>query len=155
MKRWLWCAGALLLTVVLGGMPFVGTDIAKLQPVEVFRVQKEGNMIFVELDTGDSGKGATLEAALQDLKDSTPGKVFLETAEYLLINDEAEALLGSLAAYLRPACGVCLNDGAAKLEEVAEFLGAHEPGLTLQEYRAGDHSLQKLIVREERMYLVS
>lgn len=155
MKRWIWCAGALLLTAVLGGMPFIGTDIAKLQPVEVLRVQKDGDVILVELDTGDSGKGTTLEAALQDLKDSTPGEVFLETAEYLLISREVEALLSSLAEYLRPACGVCLEDGVAKLEDVAEFLGAHEPGLTLQEYRAGDQSLRKLVVREERMYLVS
>lgn len=155
MKRWLWCAGALLLTAVLGGMPFIGTDIAKLQPVEVLRVQKEGDLVLVELDTGDSGKGATLEMALQDLKESTPGKVFLETADYLLINPEAEALLESLAEHLRPACGVCLENGEVKLEETAEFLGAHEPGLTLQEYRAGNHSLQKLVVREERMYLVS
>ena len=155
MKRWLWCAGALLLTAILGGMPFAGTDIAKLQPVEVLRVQKDGEMISVELDTGDSGKGATLEAALQDLKESTPGKVFLETADYLLINKEAETLLPSLAEHLRPACGVCLENGEAKLEEAAEFLGAHEPGLTLQEYRAGDHALQELVVREERMYLVS
>jgi len=50
---------------------------------------------------------------------------------------------------------VCREAGEAKLEEVAEFLGAHEPGLTLQEYRAGDRALQKLVVREERMYLVS
>ena len=155
MKRWLWCAGALLFTAVLGGMPFAGTDIAKLQPVEVLRVQKDGDMISVELDTGDSGKGTTLEAALQDLKESTPGKVFLETADYLLINGEAEVLLESLAEYLRPACGVCLEAGEAKLEEAAQFLGVHEPGLTLQEYRAGDHALQELVVREERMYLVS
>ena len=81
MKRWLWCAGALLLAAVLGGMPFVGTDIAKLHPAEVLRVQKTGDIIFVELDTGDSGKGKTLETAIQDLKESTPGKVFLETVE--------------------------------------------------------------------------
>lgn len=155
MKRWLWCAGALLLTAMLGGMPFVGTDIAKLQPVEVLRVQKNGDVISVDLDTGDSGKGTTLDAALRDLKESTPGKVFLETADYLLINGEAEALLITLTDHLRPACGVCLENGEAKLEEAAEFLGAHEPGLTLQEYRAGNHALQKLVLREERMYLVS
>jgi hypothetical protein len=154
-KRWLWCAGALLLAAVLGGMPFVGTDIAKLHPAEVLRVQKTGDIIFVELDTGDSGKGKTLETAIQDLKESTPGKVFLETVEYLLINGEAEALLERLSEYLRPACGVCLEDGTVKLGEVAEFLGTHTPGLILQEYRAGDHSLQKLVVREERMYFVS
>lgn len=155
MKRWIWCAAALVLVAALGGMPFMGTDIAQLQPVELLRVQRVGDLISVELDTGDAGKGTTLESALQDLKNNTPGKVFLETADYLLINAEAEALLESLAQYLRPACGVCLEAGEANLETAAKFLGTHEPGLTLQEYRAGDHALQKLVVREERMYLVS
>ena len=154
MKRWIWCAAALILTAALGGRPFEGADIARLQPVELLRIQKSGDVISVELDTGDSGKGTTLEAALQDLKKSTPGNVFLETADYLLINDEAGALVESLVEYLRPACGVCLEEGEAKLEEAAQFLRVHQPALTLQEYRAGNHALQKLEIREGRMYLV-
>ena len=155
MKRWLWCIAALVLAVSLGGMPFTGTDIASLQPVEVLRIQMEGQQILVEMDTGDRGSGESLEAAFTDLKKSTPGEVFLETADYLLINDDAKALLEQLGEYLRPACSVCIEDGIAELESVASFLTAHEPGLTLQEYRAGDRALQHLITREGRMYLVS
>lgn len=155
MKRWLWYLAALLLVAALGWMPFTGTDVAKLQPVEVIRLSLEGDIIRVETDTGGSGSGTDLEEAFSDLKESTPGKVFLETADYLLLSREAQGLLEPLAAYLRPACSICLETGKAELETVADFLGAHEPGMTLQEYRAGKRELPELYAREGRMYLVS
>lgn len=154
MKRWLWYLVALLLVAAMGWMPFTGTDVAKLQPVEVIRVGVAEDLVRVETDTGDSGSGTDLEEAFSDLKESIPGKVFLETADYLLISRQAQSLLEPLTAYLRPACGICLEEGAAELEAVAKFLGAHEPGMTLQEYRAGKRELPELHTREGRMYLV-
>lgn len=155
MKRWLWCLAALALAAVMGWMPFTGTDVGKLQPVEVIRVSMQGDLILVETDTGDVGMGADLDTAFADLKESTAGEIFLDTADYLLITRDAQGQLAELSEYLRPACAVCLEAGEAELEEAAAFLSAHDPELTLGAWRAGEQSLPSLVSREGRMYLVS
>ena len=80
MKYWAWYIGAVVLVAALGWMPFLGTDVARLRPVELISVSREEAQVLVETDTGDSGRGRTLELALEDLHDSTPGEIFLETA---------------------------------------------------------------------------
>lgn len=155
MKRWMWCLGALILAAGLGGIPFAGTDVGKLQPVELIRVSRVGDRILVETDTGDRGTGADLAGAFEDLKQTTSGQVFLDTAEYLLVSPAAEGLLPELSEYLRPACGVCLERGKADLEQAAAYLSAHEPKLTLQDYRAGERGIPTLTTRKGEMHLVS
>jgi hypothetical protein len=60
-----------------------------------------------------------------------------------------------MTTYLRPSCGVCLEDGETDLEQVGLFLRQHTPEITLMKYRAGDRALQTLVTREGRMHLVS
>lgn len=154
MKYWAWYIGAVVLVAILGWMPFQGTDVARLQPVELISVSREENQVLVETDTGDSGRGQTLELALEDLYNSTPGEIFLETAEYLLITPEAQSLLLELTQTLRPSCKVCLREGEADLAEAAAYLSVHEPRLTLQDYRTGEKDIPKLKMEGERGQLV-
>lgn len=154
MKYWAWYIGAVVLVAALGWMPFQGTDVARLQPVELISVSQEENRVLVETDTGDSGRGETLELALEDLKNSTPGEIFLETAEYLLITPEGQSLLPELTKTLRPSCKVCLREGIVDLEEAAAYLSAHEPWLTLQDYRTGEKNLPTLRMEGGRGHLV-
>lgn len=154
MKYWAWYIGAVVLVAILGWMPFQGTDVARLQPVELISVSQEENQVLVETDTGDSGRGQTLELALEDLYNSTPGEIFLETAEYLLITPEAQSLLLELTQTLRPSCKVCLREGEADLAEAAAYLSVHEPRLTLQDYRTGEKDIPKLKMEGERGQLV-
>lgn len=154
MKYWAWYIGTVVLVAILGWMPFQGTDVARLQPVELISVSREESQILVETDTGDSGRGQTLELALEDLYNSTPGEIFLETAEYLLITPEAQSLLPELTQTLRPSCKVCLREGEADLAEAAAYLSVHEPRLTLQDYRTGEKDIPKLKMEGERGQLV-
>ena len=154
MKYWAWYIGVVVLVAILGWMPFQGTDVARLQPVELISVSQAKSQILVETDTGDSGQGQTLELALEDLYDSTPGEIFLETAEYLLITPEAQPLLPELTQTLRPSCKVCLREGEVDLEEAAAYLSVHEPELTLQDYRTGEKDIPKLKMEGERGQLV-
>ncbi|HIQ77484.1 MAG TPA: hypothetical protein IAB79_08610 [Candidatus Faecousia excrementipullorum] len=154
MKYWAWYIGAVVLVAALGWMPFLGTDVARLRPVELISVSQEENQILLETDTGDSGRGQTLELALEDLYDSTPGEIFLETAEYLLITPEGQSLLPELTKTLRPSCKVCLREGEMDLAEAAAYLSVHEPELTLQDYRTGEKDIPKLKMEGERGQLV-
>lgn len=154
MKRLAAYFGVLLLVCLLGRLDHPGTDVGELEPVELIAVSRHNNRIRLETDTGSAGEGKSVHAALEDLKDSAAGTVFLETADYLLIDPEEKELLPELTAILRPGCRVCLNGGVEDLEAAADFLSAQKPDLTLADYQGGKHDLPALIQQEGRMRIV-
>ncbi len=151
MKRW-------ILLLVLGALllwqPFSASDMAQLKPVEVIRVTTAPSGILVETDTGEMGMGNNLKEAFTDLKNTSSGDIFMETADRLLISPMAVELLPELTDYLRPACNICVDMGEAELASVNAFLSIHEPGVTLQDHQAGQKSLPVLYLIDGRMYLV-
>ena len=155
MKKWLFYVGAVVLVAALGYMPFHGSDVAALQPVELIRVDYDAGIIKVQTDTGDMGKGETVAAAFADLKSTTAGEVFLDTADFLLLHPNALPFLQELTQILRPACKVCFVQEQVDLEKAAEYLRVKRENVTLQEYRTGKGSVPHLIVDEERLRLVS
>ena len=155
MKKWLWFAGAALLLLTFGSSGAPGTDVAKLQPVQVVCLSREGTLVTVQTDTGDLGRGETLALALEALAASASGEIFLETAEHILISPECLELVETLAASVRPSCTLCLLEGEPELEALPVFLNIHSPSVTLMEYRAKPCSLQTLQTANGRMYLVS
>ena len=153
MKKWFFLLAALLLGAVTGGVPFSGVDAAELQPVELLYL----NMLEISTDTGDSGRGADLASAFRDLKAGAAGKIFLETADTLLLDPSCKELSNELPQYLRPACGVCLGVGdisKTDLWEINEYLSAHEPGVTLLDLRAGQTVIPILRFKLGEMRLV-
>lgn len=155
MKKWLFYALAVALVAITGYMPFSGSDVAKLQPVELIRVGYTDDRLTVQTDTGDFGYGQTVAQALGKLKETTAGEVFLDTADFVLVDSGAEHCLDQLTGFLRPACKVCLVDADMKLSAAAEFLRIHSRDFTLQDYRAGKKNIPYLGVEEERFYFVS
>lgn len=154
MRRWILYLGAFALVLALGISPFSGTDVGKLLPVEVVRLSYQSGKLVLETDTGDSGVGTDAMLALQNLKDTTAGIVFLETADYLIIEPGCEERLTELQDMLRPACGICFGKGNVKLEEAAKFLRTHSPKVTMQDWEGGQRDLPILIAEGERMELV-
>lgn len=155
MKQWLWYAGVVLLIAALGGDSSAGKDVGKLQPVQSVYMTCQGKSVVIETDTGDLGKGDTLEAAVEDMKASAVGEVFLETADYLLLSAECVELLPEAMKLLRPSCSVCLADEQPDMQQVGAYLQIHAPRTTLIRYRAGERNLQTLLIKEEGMELVS
>ena len=155
MKRWLYLLVALLAIVFLGGKVTAGTDVAKLRPVEVVVVTRSEKNIKIQTDTGDAGVGTDLAQAVEQLKKTTPAKIFLETAEYLLISEECRCLMPELMEYLRPSCSVCILEGEPEMDNIGAFLKIHGLDVTLTEYKAGICDLQTLREKEGRLELVS
>lgn len=154
MKHWLWYALGIVVLAALGFAPFQGTDVAELNPVELIRVSRDNGYILVETDGGDVGVGADIASAFTDLKRKASGEIFLETADYLLIDPELSEQISEVGKYLRPACAVCLELGKADLEKAAAFLGTHRPEVSVLDIRAGETKYPALMVWEERMQLV-
>lgn len=155
MKRWPWYIAALSLIAVLNLLPFSGTDVAQLKPVEVLWIYQTEDGVVIETDTLDRGIGSDPEDAFDDLMQTTSGHIFLETADYLLLDRQTLALLPHLMGRLRPACGVCIAEGQIDMEQVASFLNAHPLKHTLQDCSEGHAPIQLLKAEEGRMYLVS
>lgn len=150
MKRWIVLAA--FLAVILA-LPQRQGDVADLLPVELVYVYKEGNLLRVETDTGQFGEGATLAQALEELRATAPGEVFLDTADYLILTRDTVECLPQLADLLRPGTQVCLGFQADA--QAAAYLAAHKPGVTLKDCRSGAVALPTLVKREERYSLVS
>ena len=151
MKRWVWVLGAVLVLLFLGE---TGTRLEELKPVQLVYVREENGQVILETDTGDMGEGRDFNCALENMKDRASGRIFLETAELLVLTEDGICCLPQIYEKLRPAAEVCLAEGKLEPEAAAEFLTVHKPDVTLQQLRSGENRLEVLKSREGRLELV-
>ena len=122
--------GLLLLVCFL---PVEGTDVGKLIPVEVIAISEAEGVITVCTDTGDQGTGEDLPAAFVDLKDSASGVIYLDTAEYVLLEPGTESFVNTAEPYLKGDTKVCAAQEGIPLDAIANYLSVHHPGICLEE----------------------
>ncbi len=127
----------LALLAALWFVPVKGLEIGKLQPVEVVFVYRSEGQIVIETDTADLGFGITLTEALEDLKLTTPGIIYLDTAEYLLLGNNALDTVEQLRPILKKSVQICTADIGIDLQLAARFLPAHGKLPQLKHYHQG------------------
>lgn len=154
MKKWLFYALVLAAIPVLSFGRSGGQDVGKLQPVQVVMARPENGKLRLLTDTEDTGKGEDAHGAIEDMNETASARIFLDTADYLLLAEGAEQWLPQLQEYLRPSCSLCYVAGEVDVTKVGEFLQLHEPELTLTQYEAGQTTLPLLISEEGRLKLV-
>lgn len=111
--------------VILGLLflaPLKRLDVAKLEPVQTIAVRTVDGAIELETDTGNKGRGSTIETAVADLEKKTPGVIYLDTAQYLLLTQQTVVHVNALRSYLRPGIRVSLWDGAGSVQSAAQYL---------------------------------
>lgn len=135
MKKWLYLIAALSAVGILSRLPHPARDIAKLEPVRAVYLYMDGGRLCIETDTGDTGSGANLTEATEDLRSNADGEIFLDTAEFLLL-DTAVQITPEFYVLLRPGCKVCYTDVLPDLTVAADYLSAHPPKATLAHLRA-------------------
>lgn len=149
MKKWLIMFLALLAFAVL---PTSGTELGELHPVSLLMVRSRGKQIQLYTDTLDRGEGETLDAALKNLEDTTPGHLFLDTVEYLILTERTKYLIPQLKQLLRPGVAVCIGEEELDVQALPEYLKTHAPQTSLRD--ADEKTpLQKLSNSEERFFL--
>lgn len=141
---------ALLAALLL--LPEHGTDIGRLRPVGLVQLYKENENLFIVTDTGDSGVGITIDAAFENLEDTTSGVIFLDTADYLLVSRTAIQEVQGLQQYLKPSIYVCIADKKIDPKQAAEYLAVHKPTFRLKNQR-NLRDVQKLISENGRLNL--
>lgn len=102
--------------------PVERLDVAKLEPVQTVAVSVFDGQVVFQTDTKNKGQAENVTAAVDDLERNTPGVIYLDTAEYLLITKEAVTHMNDIEKYLRPSVKVSLWDGKGSVEEAAKFL---------------------------------
>lgn len=131
-----------------GLLPFERRDVAALEPLEALVVSNHQG--YVVLDGGSCrGVGRTFDQALEDLRQSGEGTVFLGTVSQVILTGQAVDLLPEVVKTpdLRPAAALAAARGTAPdPETAAAYLSAHDPGLTIQQVRTA-------IVRGQRVSL--
>ena len=141
--------GVLLALLLLPG----GTDAAKLAPAQLVCVQTDGQTVRIRTDLGNLGNGRTLSDAFADLENTTPGKVFLDTADYLVVDENSIGYLPDLAQWVKGDCLVCIGKGIEDLSGAATYLDSHPPGVKLEDCQGGNKALPYLTENDERFCL--
>jgi len=152
LKRWYWIAvGLIVLFLLPEGQ---GMDVSQLQPMELIYICMEEGRVVVRTDTGDEGSGNTLDTALMNLHASSNGKVFLDTADYVLVTEDTKDLIEEMGGILRLSARVILASGQIDPEAVPQYLAAHDSRVTLKDCMSGEQTLPKLMTAGKRYYLV-
>lgn len=115
----------ILYICILALLPFAPVerlDVAKLEPVQTVAISAEAGTIVVQTDTKKRGEGRSIREAVEDLESNTPGVIYLDTAQYLLVTDEATCYYGEIKKYMLPSVRVSLWDGKGSVETAAKFL---------------------------------
>ncbi len=105
--------------------PVKRLDIAKLEPVEAVAVVVRDGVVHIRTDTQSEGKGSTAEEALKALKENAPGIIYLDTARFLLVGEDAWEAADDLEGYLHSNIRIAPYRGTDVKEE-AKYLDAHD-----------------------------
>lgn len=130
----------LLYIVVIGlsfAFPLNRTDVAKLQPVEAVGMYKAENQICLVTDTGDFGAGESVNDAVEDLKRNTAAVVYLDTAKYLLVSNDAKDEIKTIRNIMKPSVRLCIWDGEEDLEVACRYLSVHGDLSKLSQWNEG------------------
>lgn len=147
LKRWL------LYLIVLGLVqlvPVERVDVGQLRPVQLVVIYRDGEEVILETDTQDKGSGKTVELALKDLKETTPAVIYLDTAQYLIVGENALDAVEGLKSSLKSSVRLYQFTGDIDPELAAQFLGAHKKGPRLKDWETGQ-GLPVLDCREDRI----
>ena len=104
--------------------PLERLNVADLEPVQVVAVYAEDGLLTIKTDTDDVGKGADVQKALADMKARTATVIYLDTAEYLLVEPGTEEQARILSAELKSGVRVAPYNGG-DLQQEAKYADLH------------------------------
>lgn len=117
----------ILIIILTLAAPVKRLDVAKLQPVEAIALYTEQDTVVLLTDTEDTGRGKTAQQALENLKATTAAVIYLDTAEYLLVAEDAASYAEELKPYLKSSVKIRVYNGG-KVKEEVKYLDAHDRG---------------------------
>lgn len=128
----------LLYLLVIAGLliaPIEPMDIGVLEPIQAVWLSSADGNVVLETDTEDKGTGKTVTEALQDMKRRSQGIVYLDTAQFLLVSEDAVGRIPEITAYLKDSVKACLWTGEGSVADAARYMQAHKMGVRLSRWK--------------------
>ena len=135
-----------LITAAVLALPLERTDVADLRPVQTVVLYKSQEGYRIETDTEDVGIGKTVDEAYTDLIDTTPGVIYLDTADFFLVSEGEETAAEDMRKYLKSGVQICAVAGQGNWKEVSKYLSVQTELVPFRKWKAG----QKLPVLDCR-----
>lgn len=129
----------ILLIALTFAAPVERVDVGKLRPVEVVMLYKENGYVILQTDTQDRGIGDNVIQALEDMYETAPAVIYLDTAEFLLIDRDAQEEAECLRHTLKGSVKVCLTEGKTDAKDAAKYLAVHHELPRFKQWRSGDN----------------
>ena len=138
MKRIAMLAALVAGAGLFGLVPFESGDISEFCPVELLCAERRQDGVLIRTEGGLSASGEDLPEALSTLAETAPGRLLLDTVDYVvcigLLPDATELL----DCGLRPATNIyCAAETIEEPELLIRYLREHKNSLTLGELEDG------------------
>ena len=126
--------------IIIGSLllPVDKADVAQLQPVEAVALCKKDGITEIFTDTGAWGSGSDAREALADMLKNTPRLIYLDTADYLLVNNESIEEINELRGELKGGVRLCLWNCEGELKDSIQYFSVHGKLPKLKNWRYGD-----------------
>ena len=116
-------------------VPLESIEIANLEPIQAVWLCVENEKVVLTTDTKDVGIGSTVADALKDMKYNSPGIIYLDTAQYLLVSTSDEQLIAEMKTYVKDEIFLCKWNGEGKLQDAVKYADAHNIGIKFRKWR--------------------
>ena len=115
--------------------PLEKMDIAKLLPVETVSLYTEGGDVVLQTNTENTGRGESVSSALENLKEVTPAVIYLDTAKYLLVDENAIDYVDDLRQHLKQSVEVAVCNAKDMVKEGAKYFASHGGTVQLKDWK--------------------
>ena len=124
----------IVILAILFFVPLERVDVAKLLPIEAVAVYMDAGDVVFETDTEHKGRGVDVTKAIENLKENTSAVVYLDTAEFLMVSEDALAEMDALRKHLKPSVKLFVGDAREKVKQTAKYLEVHGSLPKLKDY---------------------
>ena len=118
-------------------LPIKPAEVENLEPIQTIWLYTENGNPVMQTDTEDKGSGASISEALEDMKLHSDKLVYLDTAQYLLVSEDAVDKISEIQPFLKESVRICLWDGAGEMAEASMYMQTHEIGCRLSQWNPG------------------
>jgi hypothetical protein len=115
-------------------VPLQRIEIANLNPVEAVWMSLKNGDIVLLTDTENEGRGITFEKALLDMKENSPGVVYIDTAKFLFVSDSALTEISKVRPFIKGTIQLCKWEGQGTIKDAVKYADSHNVGVKLCEW---------------------
>ena len=119
--------------------PLQRIEIASLEPIQAVWLYQENEKIILQTDTENIGMGTTIEEALTNMKESSTGIVYLDTAQYVFVSVEAQQQIVMLRSFVKSSVRLCKWEGQGSIQEAVAHADARKIGVKLADWKQGSN----------------